>query len=127
MVGGAPRLEMRARRAGYARSDRSAERLAREVGGEREQVLRLVTQGFRSNAFGAAKIDAALEVEELAARLVDFRIARGDPAHARVLVAACAGKVLFSRRLTPEFFAALHPQHAGIGEVVVLKGAQVRA
>src|SRR5260221_10889419 len=36
MVGGATRLEMRARRALDARLDRQAERLARDVGGERE-------------------------------------------------------------------------------------------
>src|SRR6185295_14065185 len=50
-------------------------------------------------------------------------------AHARrrVLVAACAGDRFLPRRLAPELLAALHPQHAGIGEVVVLQGAQVRA
>src|SRR5882762_909321 len=74
-------------------------------------------------------MDAAFEGQQFPASLVDLRIARGDPAHVRrhVLMAACAGDGFFSARLTPEFFAALHPQHAGIGEVVVLQRAQVRA
>src|SRR5712672_1175839 len=67
MIGGAPRFEMRARRAGYARSERHAQRLAREVSGKREQLLRLVTQGLRSHALAAAKIDAAFEVQQLPA------------------------------------------------------------
>src|SRR6266852_2700378 len=45
MIGRATRLEMRASRALDARLDRQAERLARDVGGEREQLLGLVTQG----------------------------------------------------------------------------------
>jgi len=45
MVRSAPGFEMRARRAVDARRDRQAERLARDVGGEREQLLGLVTQG----------------------------------------------------------------------------------
>ena len=123
----ASRFEMRARRAVDARRDRQAERLARDIGGEREQLLGFVTQGLRIHAPGAAKIDAVLEVDELSARLVDFRIARGHAAHARVLVTACAGEGFFPRELAPEPLPALHPQHAGIGEVVVLQGAQVGA
>src|SRR5438270_9750085 len=44
MVGDAARIEMRSRRAVDARRDRSPKRLAREVGGEREQLLGLVAQ-----------------------------------------------------------------------------------
>src|SRR5256885_15807717 len=44
VVGGAARFEMRARCAVDARRDRNAERLAREVGGEGEQLLGLVTE-----------------------------------------------------------------------------------
>src|SRR5205823_7690862 len=100
---------------------------AREVGGEREQLLGLETKRLGSHALAAAKIDAALEVEELPARLVDFRIARRDPANARVLVTACAGNASFPGRLPPQLLSSLHPQHAGIGEVVVLQRAQVGA
>src|SRR5438552_6612371 len=91
--GGAARLEMCARRAVDASRDRSPERLAREVGGEREQLLGLVAQTLGSHAIGAAKIDAVLEVDELSARLVDFRIARGHAAHAPALVTACAREI----------------------------------
>src|SRR5712671_4977456 len=95
MVGGATRLEMRARRAGYARSDRHVQRLAREVSGKREQLLRLVTQRLRPHAIAAAKIDTAFEVQQLPARLVDLRVTRRDAAHALILVAPRAGEVFF--------------------------------
>src|SRR5882762_5472316 len=54
-------------------------------------------------------------------------MARSHAAHAPVLVAARASEAFFSRRPAPELLPALHPQHAGIGEVVVLQGAQVGA
>src|SRR5260221_6388132 len=118
---------MHARRAVDASRDRQAERLARDVGGEPEQLLGLVTQGLRPHAPGTAKIDAVLEVDELPARLVDFRIARGHAAHARILMAARARLPALARRLAPQFLSTLDPQHAGIGEGIVLQGAQVGA
>ena len=102
-------------------------RPAREEGGEREQLVGLVAQGLGIHALGAAPVDAALEIEELSSRPVDARVPRRDHAHARLLVAARAGQAFFSRRLAPQLRPALHPQHAGVGELVGLQRSQVLA
>src|SRR5712691_6459642 len=125
MVRGAAGLEVRARGAFDADGDRHAARLAREVGREREQLIGLVAQGAGTHALGAAPVDAALEIEEFSASRIDARVARRDPAHVYFLVAACAGKAFFSRRLAPQLLPALHPQHAGVGELVGLQRSQV--
>src|SRR5207247_3327828 len=91
MEGGASGFEMRARRAVGARRYRGAQRLPRDVRGDGEHIFRLVTKRLRALAIDPAGVDASFKVEELPARLVDFRIARRDPANARALVAACAG------------------------------------
>src|SRR6266571_2621307 len=118
---------MRARRAVDSRRDRQAERLPRDVRGDGEHLFRLVTKRLRALAIDPAGVDASFEVEELPVRRIDSRVASRHAAHARGLVTACAGEVFFPRRLAPELFAALDPKHAGVGEVVVLQGAQVGA
>src|SRR5215831_2323129 len=64
------------------RRDRQAARLQRDVGGEREQLFALVGEGRRFLAIDAACVDPLLEVERLAARWIEGRVARRDPFHA---------------------------------------------
>src|SRR5262249_33215212 len=66
--------------------DRQSARLARDVGFEREQLLALVREGRCLLAVRAAGVDPLLEVERLAARGIERRIARCDPFHARLCV-----------------------------------------
>jgi hypothetical protein len=127
-VGRFARVEVRSRGPGDARRDRHPFRLARDVGGDREQFLRLVLEGLSALVIHTAGVDAAFEVEDLPAR-ADLGIARCDATHARlrVLVATRARLLRLSRGLAPQFLAALHPQQAGVGEVVVLQRAEIGA
>src|SRR5215831_13213482 len=77
------------------RRDRQAPRLARDVGGEREQLVALVGKRRRLLAIDAAGVDSLLEAKRPAARGIEGRVARGDPLHAlrRVAVAVGAGLV----------------------------------
>src|SRR5262249_7646792 len=78
---------------------------------------------------GAAGIDALLEIEQPSLRHVERRIARGDALHARagVAVAVAAGAGGAARLPAPQRYALEHPQHAGIGAVVVLDPARLAA
>src|SRR5262249_43051108 len=52
-----------------------------------------------------------------------------DAAHARlrVLVATRARLLRPSRGLAPQLFAALHPKHSGVCEIIVLQGTEIGA
>ena len=71
---------------------------------------------------GAAQIDALLQIDGAAERLVEGGIMRGDALHAgaRIVVAIGAGLVRGAGLAVPQLLAVEHPQHAGIGGVVVL-------
>ena len=74
------------------------------------------------------QIDALLDRDGTAERLVEGGIARSDPLHAlaRIAVAVGAGLAGAAELLVPERFAVEHEQHAGIGGVVVLHRLAVR-
>jgi hypothetical protein len=63
--------------------------------GQRQQVAALISEWRRLLMIGAAQIDALLEIDGPAQRLVEGRIARRDALHAdaRVVVAIGAGLV----------------------------------
>ena len=71
---------------------------------------------------GAAEIDALLQIDGPAERLVEGGIAGRDALHAgaRIVVAVGAGLVRGAGLAFPQRFAVEHPEHAGIGGVVVL-------
>ena len=70
----------------------------------------------------AAEIDALFEVDGLPEHLVVGRITRRHALHAaaRVTVAIGAGLARCACLAIPQRFAVEHPQHAGIGRVVIL-------
>src|SRR5260221_7855485 len=70
-----------ARRALDASLDRQAERLARDVGGEREQLLGLVPQGLRPHALAAALVDTAIEIRSEERRVGKECRSRWSPYH----------------------------------------------
>src|SRR5262249_25634974 len=122
------RVEVRPRGAVDRRAHRKPARLARDVGGDRQQLLRLVLEGLGALAPDATAVDAPLEVRELAAR-VDLRVAPRDAPHARrrFLVAAGAGLLLRPRGLAPQLLSTLDPQRRRVRELVLLQRDQVGA
>src|SRR6202158_1095863 len=70
----------------------------------------------------AAQIDALLQIDGTADSLFEGGIARGDALHAGACVVMAIGAGLARRAglVLPQGFAVEHPQHAGIGGVVVL-------
>ena len=76
----------------------------------------------------AAQIDALFQVDGTAERLVEGRIAGRDALHAgaRVIVAIGTGLGRRADLVLPQRLAVEHPQHAGIGGIVVLHRLGVR-
>src|ERR1700722_5280875 len=76
----------------------------------------------------AAEIDALFQVDGAAKRLVESGIAGGDALHAgaRVVVAIGAGLAGGACLAPPQRLAVEHPQHAGIGRIVLLHRSRFR-
>src|SRR5450631_366803 len=70
----------------------------------------------------AFEVDALFEIDRPAELAVERRIARGDALHAclRIAVTVGAGFAGGAAGLGPERYTLLHPEHAGIGGVVIL-------
>src|SRR5579864_3153045 len=70
----------------------------------------------------ATQIDALFEIDRTTERLVVGRIARRDALHAACGIAMTIGAGLAGRALLllPQRFAVEHPEHAGVGRLVVL-------
>src|ERR1019366_7918364 len=96
--------------------------------GEREQVAAFVGERRDLLMPGAAQIDALLQIDGTSKRFVEGRIAGRHALHAgpRVVVAIGAGLACGAGLALPQRFAVEHPQHAGIGGIVVLYGLGVR-
>src|SRR5439155_1674588 len=109
--------------------DRHAARLAREVGGQRQELLALVGERRRLLAIDAAEIDPLLERDRPAPRGVERGMARGHARHARAGLAVTLGARTagVAGLLVPQRFALEHPEHAGIRGVVVLHRARLTA
>src|SRR5260221_9741582 len=77
---------------------------------------------------GAAQVDALLEVDGPAERLVESGIMRRDALHGGtgVAVAIGTGLVRGTNLALPQRFAVEHPEHAGVDGVVVLHCLGVR-
>jgi len=127
--GGATGIEERLRPLVDRDLDRQAARLARDVGGQREQLPPLPGERRRLLPVGAAEVDALLETERPSPRGVERRMARGDALHARpgIAVAVGAGAAGGAGLPVPRRSALEHPQHPGIGGVVVLHRADLAA
>ena len=76
----------------------------------------------------ATEIDALLQIDGPAERLVEGRITRRDTLHAgaRFVMAVGAGLVRGALLAFPQRFAIEYPEHAGIGGIVVLHRLGVR-
>ncbi len=109
------------------RLDRKPPRLARDIGGEREQLLALVGERRRFLPLGAAGVDALLEVHRPAAGGIESGVARRDALHARAGVSMAAGtrEAGGAGLRLPQRLAVEHPQRARVGRVVVLDGARL--
>jgi ferredoxin--NADP+ reductase len=107
--------------------NRHPARLLRDERGEREQVVAFVRERRGLLVIGAAKIDALLEIDRATERLVVGGIAGGDALHAGagIVVAIGTGVVGGAGLALPQCLAIEHPEHAGIGGVVVLHGLRV--
>ncbi len=105
--------------------DRLAARLPADEGGERQQLLALVSERLLLLPIRAAHVDALLEIDRPAERRAERRIARGDAFHAgRARRHGSRRRTWRRRRLAvPQRLAVEHPQHAGVGGVVVLHRA----
>ena len=68
-----------------------ASRLPRDKGGERQQLAALERQRRRLLVIGAAQIDALLEIDGAAERLVESGIAGGDTLHAGAGIVVAIG------------------------------------
>ena len=108
--------------------DGGAARLAAHIGGQRQEFAALVGERRRLLMGFAAVIDALFEVDRLAARRVEGRIAGGDALHAGLGLAVAVGAALAGRaRLgRPQRLAVIDPQRRRIGHVVVLHRAGLR-
>src|SRR6202795_2048025 len=108
--------------------DGDTARLPRHECGEREQVVALVRQRSRLLMRRAAQIDALLQIDWTASLLVEGGIAGRHALHAgaRVFMAIRAGLARRTSLAVPKRFAVEHPQHAGIGGIVVLHRSRVR-
>src|SRR6185312_980912 len=111
-----------------ARIDRHAARLIGDEGCEREQVAAFIGKRRRLLMPCAFQIDALLDRDRAAERLVKGGIAHCHALHALppVAMAVGAGLLGVTGLLVPERFAVEHEQHAGIGGVVVLHRAGIR-
>ena len=101
------------------RLDRHAARLARDVGGEREQLAALVGEGRGLLPLCAAAVDLLLEVHRAAAG--DLGVARGHAFHGLVAARAGGDAVL----ALPQRLAVHQPEEGRVGVVVVLHGARI--
>src|SRR5260370_13043900 len=108
--------------------DRNGARLARDQGGKRQQTAALVRKRRRLLMVDAAQIDALLQIDGAAERLVERGIAGSDALHGRagLAVAVGAGLVGGAYLALPQRIAVEHPEHAGIGGVVLLHRLGVR-
>src|SRR5216683_4399551 len=102
--------------------DRNAARLLGDENGEREEVAALESKWLGLLMPRAFEIDARFEIDRVAQLLVEGRIARRHAFHggAGVAMAIRAGLVRRALFLLPQGFAVEHPEHAGIGGVVIL-------
>ena len=89
--GGAPGIEEGLRALVDGGLDGQAARLARDVGGEGQEVSALVGEGGRLLPAGAAEVDALLEIDGPSLGGVERRIARGHALHARARIAVTVG------------------------------------
>ena len=109
--------------------DRQAARLARDVGGQRQQLAALPGEGRGLLPVGAAHVDALLESDRPSLGGVERRMARGHALHARpgIAVAVGAGAAGGAGLPAPQRRPLEHPEQAGIGGVVVLHRARLAA
>src|SRR5262249_16428310 len=84
-------LEKRLRAAVDPDLDWQPARLARDVGGQGQQLSALVGERRRLLSVDAADVDAFLETERPCARSDERRMARGDALHARPRIAVAVG------------------------------------
>src|SRR5437762_6067686 len=108
--------------------DSCALRLPRDKGRERQQLAALEGERRRLLVVGAARIDALLQIDGAAGCLVESRVARGHAFHAcaGIIVAIGAGLVGGTQLALPKRLAVEHPEHAGVGGILVLHRAGVR-
>ncbi|MDP6953270.1 MAG: hypothetical protein QGF53_10995 [Alphaproteobacteria bacterium] len=90
---------------------------------QRQQGLGFVSQWRRILIAAAAQVDALFQIDRTTLPLVEHRISCGNTRHLAAVRAMASGAGLVSQ--TPEIPAGIDPEHAGIGEGIVLQGLRV--
>src|SRR5439155_2372551 len=106
---------------------RHAARLIRDVGGQREELVRLAFERLCPLVASAARVDARLEVDDLSRRPIEGGIVCRDTAHRRGGVAVARRAALAIRAVAPGPFAAFHPEKGWIGDIVRLHRTHIGA
>src|ERR1700687_2377567 len=108
--------------------DGNAARVLCDECGERHQVVAFVRKRRRLLMPRAAQIDALLQIDGTSKLPVEGGIAGRDAFHAgaRVVMTIGAGLTRRSSFAFPHRLAVEHPQHAGIGSIVVLHRLCIR-